>query len=398
MNLQSASRGIEDLLYSLETSLERFKGVNGLQRLVTTGKLSLLSLFGEFERTRDEVYEKRTTAVNETRRCLIQIADEFDGITATTQKLGRKIDHLLTTLENFHRTCDLELDDRSTADDSDAQQLLRDFVQIQEKNNKLKTSLHDFCTSTSTCADLTRSAVAQLEEVYTNTSCDVSVALTEFDRQRRKVQVRESELTSAMSRASSRQDPAVQFAEFNYLKDSEALEGCGKRYIEALASAMAATTFALEQSSMTGWASSNVFFVQLGLFFHETTEGCRAIASSLLSVKNAQKISRKLTDEKRHLLEQQRGATRDAGLQPRENLFDEMVDAAPPTVAVASHASPTPASSPSHQTPARVVAHNLFQPVRDEHRSASAPSQPAALPSACPPAVSKAVDLDDLFQ
>ena len=59
MSLQGTSRSIEDLLYSLVTSLERFKGVNGLQRLVTTGKLSLLSLFGEFERTRDEVYENR---------------------------------------------------------------------------------------------------------------------------------------------------------------------------------------------------------------------------------------------------------------------------------------------------------------------------------------------------
>ncbi|KPA80640.1 hypothetical protein ABB37_04828 [Leptomonas pyrrhocoris] len=391
MNMQSTSRGIEDLLYNLGSSLERFKGVNGLQRLVTTGKLSLLSLFGEFERTRDEVYEKRSAAVNETRRCLIQIADEFEGITGTAQKLVHKIDHLLNTLVCFHRACDMELDDRSTTDDSDAQQLLRDFAQMQEKNNKLKTSLNDFCTSTSTCADLTRSAVAQLGEMDTSTSYEVSVALTDFDRQRRRVQVRRNEFTNAMSSASSRQDPVVQFAEFNYLKESDALEGYGRRYIDSLAAAMTTTAFALEQSSMTGWASSNVFFVQLGLFFHDMTEGSRSVAVNLLSVKNAQKVSRQLTDEKRTLLQQQRTAARDSTTQEREDVHYEIGGVAYSTTMTASRATPTSSNASPRQSPMHVDSnsHVTQDPVHPQTSSTFSTSTPA---------VSKSVDLSDLFQ
>ena len=412
MSLQGTSRSIEDLLYSLVTSLERFKGVNGLQRLVTTGKLSLLSLFGEFERTRDEVYEKRSAAVNNTRRCLIQIAYEFDGITGTVRKLMHEMDHLLNTLQNFHRTCDLELDDRSTAEDSDARQLLQDFEQIQEKNNKLRKSLNDFCACTGTCADLTRSAVNQLEEVQTHTSCDVSAALTDFDRQRRRVQVRENEMTNAMNRASSRQDPAVQFAEFNYLKESEALEGHGKRYIDSLAAAMTATTFALEQSSMTGWASSNVFFVQLGLLFQEVAEGSKAIAANLLSIKNSQKVSRQLTDEKREFLQRQRAAMRHQVPHVREDLLDEKVDSAPPTMVTAPRATATFSNSPQRQAEVHADAQTPFDPSPILHQSApaqyhAAPAQPQVAPIGHPPpptaslsspAASKSVDLDDLFQ
>lgn len=383
MSLQNTSRSIEDLLYNLGSSLEKFKGVNGLQRLVTTGKLSLLSLFGEFERTKDEVYERRATAVNETRRCLIQIADEFDGISGTTQKLVSKLDHLFSTLEYFHSTCDMELDDRSTAVDADAQQLLRDLAEMHEKNNQFKKSLHDFCSATSTCADLTRSAVVQLEEVDTSTSYDVSVALTDFDRQRRRVQVKENEVTNAMSKASTRQDPAVQFAEFNYLKESEALEGYGKRYIDSLAAAMAATTFALEQSSMTGWASSNVFFVQLGLFLHEMMEGSKAVAANLLSVKNAQKVSRQLTAEKHHLMQQQRAAVGNSYASAVDALQGNPAGGAPPTAAASPRVCPPSSASVPEQTAAAA-------------RPASHYQDPSPSPSS--PAASKSVDLDDLFQ
>ncbi|KPI84691.1 hypothetical protein ABL78_6260 [Leptomonas seymouri] len=390
MNLHSTSRGAEDLLYRLGNSLEKFKGVNGLQRLVTTGKLSLLSLFGEFERTRDEVYEKRSAAVNETRRCLTQIAEEFAGITGTAQTLVSKVDHFLSTLESFHRTCDMELDDHSTAEDSDAQQIIRDIVEMQERNTKLKTSLNDFCITTGTCADLTRSAVAQLEEVNTNTSCGVSIALTDFDRQRRRVQVKENEVISAMSCASSRQDPAVQFAEFSYLKESEALEGYGKRYIDALAAAMTATTFALEQSSMTGWASSNVFFVQLGLFFHELTEGSKAIAANLLSVKNAQKVSRRLTDEKRNIL-QQRTALGDNDAQGRGDPCSKSADVALSTMTAAPSATSTSSNASPYPAPMHIDVHGDFPATRARQQF---------LPTSSPgsPAVSKSVDIDELFQ
>lgn len=314
MNLQQTTRGIQDLLYTLGTSLERFRGANGLQHLLTTGKLSLLSLFGVFERTRDEEYKKRSAAVNETRRCLLQFVDDFEGITESTENLVRKIDRLLGTLEQFHRCCDMEVDDRSNVGDSDAPPLGQYFRQIREASSRLKGFLDDFSASKITCVDVTRTAIREIEKVNADMSCNVAAALTDFDRQRRRLQMKENELMHAMSRATSGENPAVRYAELNYVKESEALESLGRKYIDSLGNAMTATHFALEQSSMTGWASSNVFFVQLGQLFSELSAIGKAIAANLLSIKNSQKVSHQLSEEKRRILREQRAAAAAAGV------------------------------------------------------------------------------------
>ncbi|CAC9510167.1 conserved hypothetical protein [Leishmania infantum JPCM5] len=324
MNLQQTTRSVQDLLYTLGTSLERFRGANGLHHLVTTGKLSLLSLFGVFERTRDEEYEKRSAAVNETRRCLLQLVDDFEGITESTEKLARKIDGLLGTLEQFHRCCDMEVDGRANAGDSDAPQVGQYFRQIREASSQLKRFLGDFSASKTTCVDVTRTAIKEIEKVNADTSCNVAAALTDFDRQRRRLQMKENEMMHAMSRATSREDPAVRYAELNCVKESEALESLGRKYIDSLGNAMTATHFALEQSSMTGWASSNVFFVQLGQLFSELSAIGKAIAASLLSIKNSQKVSHQLSEEKRRILREQRAAAAAAGVATNieTNLFN----------------------------------------------------------------------------
>ncbi|CBZ23795.1 conserved hypothetical protein [Leishmania mexicana MHOM/GT/2001/U1103] len=331
MNLQQTTRGIQDLLYTLGTSLERFRGANGLQHLVTTGKLSLLSLFGVFERTRDEEYEKRSAAVNETRRCLLQLVDDFEGITESTAKLVQKVDRLLGTLEQFHCCCDMEVDGRANVSGSDVPQLGQYFRQIREASSQLKGFLDDFSTSKTTCVDVTRTAIKEIEKVNTDTSCNVAAALTDFDRQRRRLQMRESEMMHAMSRSTSREDPAVRYAELNCVKESEALESLGRKYIDSLGNAMTATHFALEQSSMTGWASSNVFFVQLGQLFSELSTTGKAIAAHLLSIKNSQKVSHQLSEEKRRILQEQRAAATAAGVatNTETDLFSGGADVSP---------------------------------------------------------------------
>ncbi|CAJ1029906.1 hypothetical protein, conserved [Leishmania lindenbergi] len=308
MNLQQASRSIHEMLYTLGTSLDRFRGANGLQHLANTGRLSLLSLFGMFERTRDENYEKRSSAICETRRCLLQLVDDFEGIAGTTEKLMQGINRLLVTLEQFHRCCDIEIDDRINVDDSAINQLEQCFQQIREANSRLKGSLEDFSTSKATCVDITRNVIMEVEKVNTDTSRNVAAALTDFDHQRRRVQMKENEMAQAMSRT-SREDPAVRFAELNYVKESELLEGLGRKYIDSLGNAMKATHFVLEQSSMTGWASSNVFFVQLGQLFSEMSASAKAIAANLLFIKNSQKVSHQLTEEKRRILQEQRATS-----------------------------------------------------------------------------------------
>ncbi|KAG5490321.1 hypothetical protein JKF63_00441 [Porcisia hertigi] len=308
MNLQQASRGIEEWVHTLGVSLNRFKGASGLQRLVTTGELSLLSLFGEFERTRDENYEKRSEAVSETRQCLLQLADDFDGVAKATEKLISRMNLLLGTLERFHRCCDTEVDDCLDANDPDFQQQERDFQQIRGAISQLKRSFESFNASKDTCTALTRAAITQMEDASAATSCDVAAALTDFDRQRRRVEVKGKQVGRATSSATSREDSTVQLAEFNYLRESQALEGLGRKYIDSLGNAMKETHFALEMSSMTGWASSNVFFAHLGQLFNEMSESGKAIAANLLSIKNSQKVSHKLTEEKRRRLRGQRAA------------------------------------------------------------------------------------------
>ncbi|KAG5497424.1 hypothetical protein JIQ42_03910 [Leishmania sp. Namibia] len=325
MNLHQTSRGIQELLYTLGISLERFKGTNGLQHLVTTSKLSLLSLLGVFERTKDETYQKRATAVSETRRCLLRLVDDFDQVAGSTERLVRKIDRLVGTLEQFHRCCDMEIDDRLSADDPGVRQLGQGFRQICEANSHLKGSLDEFSASRVTCTDLTRSVIVEIERVGAETSCDVAAALAAFDDQRRRVQMKENEVAHAMSRATSGEDPAVRFVEFNYAKELETLDSLGRKYIDSLGNAMTATHFALEQSSMTGWASSNIFFAQLGQLLSEISASGKAIAASLLSIKNAQKVSHQLTEEKQRILQEQRATANApaAATSAVTNLLDE---------------------------------------------------------------------------
>ncbi|GET90524.1 hypothetical protein, conserved [Leishmania tarentolae] len=315
MNLQQTTRGVQHLLYTLGASLGRFRGENGLQHLVSTGKLSLLSLFGVFERTRDEEYEKRSIAVSETRRCLLQLVDDFEEISGETEKLMGKIHRLLGTLEQFHRCCDMEVNDRANASDSYLPQLEKYFRHIQESGSQLRGFVEDFSASKTTCVDLTRTAIKEIEKVDADTSCDVAAALADFDRQRRRLQVKENEVLHAMSGATSREDPAVRYAELNCMKEAEALESFGRKYIDSLGNAMMATHFALEQSSMTGWASCNVFFVQLGQLFSEMSASGKAIAENLMSIKNSQKVSHQLSEEKRRILQEQRGTATEAGVE-----------------------------------------------------------------------------------
>ncbi|KAG5473885.1 hypothetical protein LSCM1_04520 [Leishmania martiniquensis] len=306
MSLHQPSRGIQELLYTLGTSLERFKSIDGLQHLVKTGKLSLLSLLGLFERTKDEVYERRATALSETRRCLLQLVSDLEEVADSSDKLARKINRLIDTLEHFHRCCDMEIDDRIGSEDPNVQQLRQDFRQIREANSQLKSSLEDFSASRVTCTDMTRSAITEIEKVSAETASDVAAALADFDDQCRRVQMKENEVAHVMSRATSREDPAVHFAEFSYVKELELLDSLDRKYIDSLGNAMKATHFTLEQPSMTGWVSSNVFFAQLGHLLGDISASGKTIAVCLLSIKNAQKVSHQLTEEKQRILQEQR--------------------------------------------------------------------------------------------
>lgn len=363
MSLHGAAKGVEGLLHSLGSSLEVFSEPGALHRAMSNGKLSLLSLVGEFERTRDESYEKRRFSVTTTQSCLLEFNKQFNSISDILEKLVMKIEGMSLTFEKFHNSCDLEIDDQTAAERADLSVIEKCFHEMNFSNQKLRLSLQDFRTCAETCTQLTKSAISQLEDTYTLSFREVDNALTDFDRQRRRVQVKEQEYSKSLSQTGSNANPSTQFAEFSYIRESDALQAIGSKYLDSLRRAMDNTKFALEQSSMTGWASCNVFFGQLAHLFSELSVSGKHTAASLLGIKNSQKVSRELTEEKRKALQRP-----PAALHSDPSLHG---------VGALSNTSATTTPLPI------TVSYNL------SHHATDAPARISA---------SQSVNLDDLFQ
>lgn len=295
MTFLGASRSVEDFLCNLSSSMQEFKANDGFHRLVGTGKLSLLTLIGDFKQTKDTLFERRTFCVGNTRRCLLEVSELFDGISQTAEKLVVKVAKLVEALNRFHEFCDMELERQEEAQQSNVD---TKFAEMRKVNLQMRKALDDFQSSRITCSGLTSAALEQLTESESAASRLVNKAQVEFDLLRRKVQGKEANALQHQSPGSQTHVAPTSFSEFNLSCESAQLQRAGDGYIAALREAMSNTSFALEQTLMTTWAAANVFLLQLTSFFDEFRNGTKKVADTLLVVKNSQTVSKKLSFEK----------------------------------------------------------------------------------------------------
>lgn len=395
MALRKTTKSVDELLYSLGTSLQQFKGQNGLQRFINAGKLSLLSFVGDFEETHDQLFTKRTDSLSNTRRCLLTLNDLFEDVTRYATKMAGKVEQITKTLDQFHECCDLELDNPEYAENSGnavGEEKLREMAKLSAEMNR---ALNEFCSSASTCESLNASTVAQLERVDKETSGSVGKAQTDFDAQRRRTQLKEDDVNRLRSGGNYPGREVLRLAEFGLQRENEALQVVGDEYFISLQEAMTSTSFSLEQTCMATWASSNVFFVQFGTFLKEFETRIHATGKLLIDIKNSQHVSKQIGVER---------AARLAALHPRgtvpipaaaeaavssptptgnaaelENLFGPPVSLASTPYADASAPAASDNSGPHYQQPRLTVRPDAPGGVRGQPPSATLPhSQSAA--------------------
>lgn len=349
------------MFFSLNSTLQKFKGDDGLQRLFSAGKLSLYSLMGDFQQTKDELFERRTSCVLNTRRCLRQLDEQFDGIVRTTDKLVTQISGVFATLESFHHHCDLELEYETETYQEDTQQFDRCFASVKEAERKMRQAMGEFSSANMTCKSLNAGAVTQLEGVDAASITEVGRAQMELDLHRRKVQVLEADMAKLQSRQGMVNEGDFVAAQMGLQRETDELQVVGDSYVETLRRAMQSTSFALEQTSMTGWSCCNVFFVQLSTMLNELRDNTAGAASIFSTIKNSQNVSKRITQEKRSLHEARQQTCSD-GMQGAGQPAPEILAPAPQAMAmpqvVTAPANPPPAPPPpSHQ---QFVLDDLF--------------------------------------
>lgn len=283
------------MLYSLKASLQKFKGERGFQRLLDTGRLTLLSFLGEFEASQDEVFSKRSEAVMKTRQCLADLNELFDAVDNISGNLVQTFGRIIQTLEEFHKCCDSELMKVSDEGVDRQDEFEIKFRELREQNVKLRQTYQEFSSLKLTPKRMNSSAMEQVEKSFLDASRIVGSSQTDLNVHRRRVQVRESDLHKAQI---SGDQVAVQFAQ-NRLQDaSSVLERVGTDHLNVVKIAMDKTKFSLEQTSMASWSSSNVFFAQLGSLFVGFGDSTKAIGNICCLIKNMQSVSKRISEEK----------------------------------------------------------------------------------------------------
>lgn len=293
MPISNEPPNMDYVLYSLKASLQKFTGEGGFKRLLDSSRLTLLSFLGEFESSQDEVFGKRRDAVMKTRQCLLDLNHHFDTVDEIGNTLIQTFSKIIATLNEFHKYCD-----KMGNDETD--EFVLKFNDLRNQNAQLKKLYHEFSMLKVTPKRMNSSAVDTLESSFLEASRLVGSSQTGVDVHRRKVQVRQSELNRARN---SGDTEAVEVATARLSQACNTLESVGANHFEVVKKAMETTHFALEQTSMSSWSSSNVFFSQLGDLFSGLCVSTKAIANICCLIKNMQTVSKKISEEKGQALE-----------------------------------------------------------------------------------------------
>lgn len=288
-------------MYSLQASLQKFKGERGFRRLLDAGRLTFLSFFGEFQASQNEVFEKRSEAVMTTRQCLMELNDLFDAVDSLGSQLLNTFDRIIETLEVFHSCCDNEIvsctDDEAILESQRAFDL--QFEELRKQNALLKASYTDFSIVKSTPKRINSAAMQQVESAFLDASKLVGGSQTDLDVHRRRVQVRENDLKKVQNTGNTQE---IEYARTRLRDASETLEAAGHQHLCVVREAMDSTRFALEQVAMASWSSSNVFFAQLHPLFNGFGASTRSIANICCQIKNMQSVSKRISEEKAQAL------------------------------------------------------------------------------------------------
>ncbi|ORC93455.1 uncharacterized protein TM35_000013320 [Trypanosoma theileri] len=289
--LRENARGVESVIRDVGVSLHQYRGPDGLRLLMEQGKLSILSAFGEFRKSNDEIYNSRMKVVSRTRSAIMKLSDQFDAVGNTITTLTTQLDELFAGLQRFTEVCEKHLEG-TNVEPADFSELSN----IRSSSTKIRVLGHDLASNikTNSCG-IHSSSLEQIDSIYSEVKCEVSRAQTIFDVQRRQVEVSESELAKIQDLNPDR----ARMAEYKHRRSLETLQGGSEQYHAALQSGMEKTSFVLEQASMATWSASNVFFLQLSMFFKDLFGECEKVAGILANIKNNRKVSQRINSEKR---------------------------------------------------------------------------------------------------
>lgn len=305
MSTSPPSPNMDYILYSFKASLQKFTGEGGFKRLLDSSRLTLLSFLGEFESSQDEVFTKRGDAVMKTRQCLLELNRHFDTVDEIGNTLIQTFGNIIATLDEFHKCCD-------KMGNNEEDDFFLKFEELRSQNVQLKKLYHEFSALKLTPKRMNSAAIEDLESSFLEASRLVGSSQTGIDVHRRKVQVRQANLNRAHQSGDTQ---AIQDATSRLSQASNTLESVGAQHFEVVKKAMEKTHFSLEQTSMSSWSSSNVFFAQLGDLFSGLCVSTKAIANICCLIKNMQTVSKKISEEKGQALEVAHAAARNLDLQ-----------------------------------------------------------------------------------
>lgn len=329
-----AVRATNDLIFAAEQQL---RGAT-LQDVVQRGKLVALDAMGVMSVSNaGPLYQHRVKGLVKTRRLLESIDEEFHRLVADAAALGQRFDKLCRLLNQFRWCCDSHIaisreDEESLAQrdkDNDFVDVASELnsasqvpptskedarvLQFQDNMRRMIAELQE--TVELNCGGICKTAIRSLDQAHLEVVRQVTAAQTALDLQRRKVQngndglkkLRDEvkKMPEAHAQKSLRVMQLEQMEASHSVKVEEEQQ-LRSEFDQTVRSGLSSLHYALEQSSMSTWSVYNIFFAQMNHFFVDAGNEASEVAKAFAALKNSQGVSKRISEEKRQMLEKHR--------------------------------------------------------------------------------------------
>eukprot|EP00672_Neobodo_designis_P026759 CAMPEP_0174850860 /NCGR_PEP_ID=MMETSP1114-20130205/21173_1 /TAXON_ID=312471 /ORGANISM="Neobodo designis, Strain CCAP 1951/1" /LENGTH=400 /DNA_ID=CAMNT_0016085351 /DNA_START=39 /DNA_END=1241 /DNA_ORIENTATION=+ len=367
------------------------------------GKLAFVSkVLGRVDETHAPEFDHRSGATDQCQKILKHAHQSFERVSLLFEQLSLEVARVSSLLEEFQDVidpCEARMSREGAADDanspggtSDAAKVAQLTAEMQEQAERLvKMAQSAGETLKFSCVSIVTSSVKQAKKDAAEARSSVRDAQVALDLARNDVVAAQEELETIEAtleefrEANGTVNPrtidslGVDPVKARQTLDRReaALENRKAAYDSAVIENVKRLDHSLEQTTMAGWSSFNVFFTEVSNFLAEGAPVANAISQHTRSLKNLQGVSKQLTRERRVRLAQelQQAALRSAGTSP-----------AGPTVMTTATGGHAPTATSFFDDPVETAT------TAPDAAGASSPDErPAPKPTARP------VDWDELF-
>jgi hypothetical protein len=362
-----------DLLYATEA---RWKDLT-LQQVLNKGTRKALAVVGVITETKAPLtLQHRERSFVATRRIVEHIHREFDCLTKETEALALRFQSLCGLLAQFRLVCDAQVSttDGPTADDSSFVHVDPSPNEMDDEDDKgiahfrrrIDTLLQELKETVSVnCCGLSWAAMRDMDASYKAVIQGVELAATNLDLCQRSTTVAQEELKKTRDEMARwhTDDPRSAPLQVRLANKEGKLSHCEDElterraaYVEAIRQASTSLFFAQEQTSMSMWSAYQILFSQMTHFFSDASTESASISKVLAQLKNKQKVSLKISAEKKLRNEENTALAKNVAMD--RALFGEVEEkktSSPSLSFIPASTPPAPLPAPS-AAPTAIVA------------------------------------------